>query len=557
MLYLNKIALLLLAFAALSSCAAAAVIPSSAITASASSVFFPSLTDASFTIDESGLTGDQHDNQFQGNGMWLSQEFGGGSAANNPAGLAGPAWLLYSFSQPHTFDELWVWNHNQQSLTNRGLRNVSIHISYNGSDWTKWGDVELAQAPGTAGYAPGNIINLGQMSGKYVLITCAAVDGNYGSTYYGLSEVRFYGEPAPCVPPDYPVQITSPAAPATSLTLMLGLETNGWIGSDVVHSIEVSTTQSVWLFGDTLIGQIQNGARQPGFAFINNSIAIQDRRIPAPGGLTYHWGPGNTSFFPHQPGTPGNLYWPTNGVCINGELFLFCYSVISGLNLANTTLIRVTNPLAHPDEWNWTAVDFGINNAAMGFHTALFVDEPWLYMMGYDSSGDMVLARMSTSALLGGATMLAMQFWQQGPGGPAWGGSPSNLEPLFTPSMSESNIQFVPEWGRYFVTTLSAISPTIHITTAESLTGPWSDPVCIYEVPEHELVSFDIWSYAARPHPELSTFPGELFISYATNAVGTLAPLLTEEGLQIYAPRMIRLVVEPNAIASVNAWSLF
>jgi hypothetical protein len=63
-------------------------------------------------------------------------------------------------------------------------------------------------------------------------------------------------------------------------------------------------------------------------------------------------------------------------------------------------------------------------------------------------------------------------------------------------------------------------------------------------VPEHAR-SFPTSSYAARPHPEFSTKPGELIISYATN-VNTmdLDPLFTKEGSEIYYPRFIRVQFE-------------
>ncbi|GAB4318130.1 MAG: hypothetical protein Kow0059_11420 [Candidatus Sumerlaeia bacterium] len=532
-------------------------VPSTALSVLASSEFYPPLTAASLTIDGSGLTGDLHDNHPQGHTMWLSAEGGGGSASNNPAGQSGPAWLLYTFNQPYDLDELWVWNHNQQNLTDRGLRRVAIHVSPDGISWAKWGDVQLTRAPGTPDYPPGDKIALGGVRASRVLLTAAAVEGNYGSAYFGLSEVRFYGNPSPCFPSDYPVRLASPAAPDTSMTLMLAPRAEGWLGSDVIHSIVLSTTQTLWLFGDTLIGRIENGARAPGARFINNSIAIQDRRRQPPDGMTFYWGPGDTSFFPHQSGTPGNLYWPTAGVMVNGGLFVFCYSVISGLTLANTTLIHVNNPLDPPPLWQWNARDFGIDNSQMGFHSALYLDGDFLYMMGYDGTGAMVLGRMLAADLAAGANSEAMQFWVQGPGGPHWGDSPADLVPLFRPSNTETQIQYLAEWGLYVTMIYNPFTPTIYLTVAPALTGPWSEAACIYDVPEHDLVSFDIISYAVRPHPELAAAPGELVITYATNALSGLGPLFTQEGLQIYAPRVIRLRLEAGADSGLTAWKVF
>lgn len=543
--------------AAVGSLSAAPAITTSSVTATASSVFFAPNTIAELTCDGSGLTGDIHNNDSSGNGMWLSANSGGGSSANNPAGIAGAAWLRYRLDQKYVLSEMWVWNHNQINLTNRGLRNVSIHYSIDGSNWTLLGYYTLAQAPGTASYAAGNVIDFGDVRAKEVLITASSTNGNYGSTYYGLSEVRFYGDVAPCFPADYPVQLVS-VSPDTSMTQMLAAQSSGWIGSDVAHSIPLDNGKVLWLFGDTLIGNVSGGQREGGAAFINNSIGIQDTALAPPAGMQFYWGAGNTSFFPHQPGTPGNFYWPTNGIYLNGELFLFCYSVSSGLNLDRTTLIRVANPNDPPTAWIESYHDFGIGGNTLNFHSAIRVEPPHVYFLGSEQAGGSshaVLARITIANLISGSLGSSLEYYSN-PSSPTWSSTTSSLVRLFTPGNTETSIHYEPTWSRYFATTYDVVTPTIYITTAPALTGPWSEPACIYEVPEHDAVSFPIWSYAARPHPEFSSVPGELVISYATNTVGTLAPLFTPEGLQIYVPKVIRAKFAlPQT--GVSDWSLY
>lgn len=535
----------------------ASQITSDVITAKASSEFYPPLTAASRTIDGSGLTGDLHDNHPYGHTMWLSALGGGGNSSNNPAGIEGPAWLLYEFKKPYKLEKMWVWNHNQQNLTDRGLRWVRIHYSLNGTEWTLLTHTEFARAPGINNCPHTDEVDFGNAKAKYVLITADEVDGNYGSDYYGLSEVRFYGEETDCIPPDYPVQLISVEVDPVYADMFLP-RASGWLGSDVAHSIPLSPEKNLWLFGDTLIGTIEDSRRNLD-AFINNSIAIQDLTSSPPTNVEFFWGPGNTSFFPHKPGTPGNFYWPTMGTMIDGELFIFCYSVTSGLNVDNAVLIRIPNPQDPPPNWIQNVYDLGIDNTVMGFHSAVIVRGAYLYMMGYDGSGNMVLARAAISDLLAGGLSEVFEYWVEGPNGPEWSDTPTNLVPLFSPAVTETDIHYEPAWDRYFVTTYNPFTPTIYLTTAKRLTGPWSEPVCIYEVPEHEAVSFDIISYAVRPHPELSTQPGELIITYATNSWSSLTPLLTPEGLGIYYPRFIRVQLALNTQESSNAknWFIF
>jgi hypothetical protein len=122
--------------------------------------------------------------------------------------------------------------------------------------------------------------------------------------------------------------------------------------------------------------------------------------------------------------------------------------------------------------------------------------------------------------------------------------------------VTESDIQYVPEWGRYFTTSYEVFGPRIFLTTATSLTGPWSTPVELYSVPGWNAYSFSIVAYAARPHPEFSTVPGEMVLTYATNTWGTLAPLFTVEGLNIYYPRFINARLALTS-SGVRDWTLY
>jgi len=45
-------------------------------------------------------------------------------------------------------------------------------------------------------------------------------------------------------------------------------------------------------------------------------------------------------------------------------------------------------------------------------------------------------------------------------------------------------------------------------------------------------------------------------LTYATNAFGSIAPLFTGEGLEIYFPRFVRLQLEDNA-SRVCGWRLY
>jgi len=60
-------------------------------------------------------------------------------------------------------------------------------------------------------------------------------------------------------------------------------------------------------------------------------------------------------------------------------------------------------------------------------------------------------------------------------------------------------------------------------------------------------------SYAVRQHPELSSRPGEVILTYATNIPNSERELFTEEGKEIYIHRFVRAQFELNDLAKDGA----
>ena len=132
------------------------------------------------TIDSSELDGDLH--SANASHMWLSGD-------ESP----GDAWIQYEFDSIHELNEMWVWNHNEN--TKFGFKTVTVEYSADGKAWTKLSGVpEFTEAPGTANYAHNTTVDFGGVSAKYVKLTCSRNwdDTLNDSDNYGLSEVRFF-----------------------------------------------------------------------------------------------------------------------------------------------------------------------------------------------------------------------------------------------------------------------------------------------------------------------------------------------------------------------------
>ena len=155
-------------------------IPATGITPTASSVFSPQQETVNL-INGSGLAGDRHDSEGSARTMWHTGE---NPAASAVAGIQAPAWLRFDFTQPASFSDIRIWNHNQIGLTDRGFRKTRILGTVNGTTWIPLAAVELERG---GDHAQTIAVSVNQPLKSLVI----AAESNWGSACYGLSEVKF------------------------------------------------------------------------------------------------------------------------------------------------------------------------------------------------------------------------------------------------------------------------------------------------------------------------------------------------------------------------------
>lgn len=209
------------------------------------------------TIDGSGL---DENNLHSANGttMWLS------------SGAAGEVvYLEYAFDQIYRLDMAWVWNSNTgiEASYGYGLKDVTIETSMDGATWTVFGDVELAQAPGTYGYAP-ETLDMAGTAAKYVRLIANSNWG--GGPRYGLSEIRFFAVPVLAADPQ-------PASGAVEVAVDATLRWSS--GLDVVsHELYLSSNKAAVENGTALVAVL--GADTESFNLGSLGLNI---------GTTYYW----------------------------------------------------------------------------------------------------------------------------------------------------------------------------------------------------------------------------------------------------------------------------
>ena len=345
-------------------------------------------------------------------------------------------------------------------------------------------------------------------------------------------------------PNDYPVSLKSIEIFERYDNLFVGQD-SGWLGADAAHSIVLSKDRVLWLFGDTFLGKTIAGVHYPEGYHINNCIVIQDLTKPDSTSITFFWGYSTSStraFFPPQPGLPGQYYWPTNGLIVNDQLLIFCFAMAANEQtwwIDGTVVIKIENYRDNPADWICQYYDMKIGNNNTVLHSGIFLENEYLYFLGFadrEDKREAILARALANEFIEVPTADSFEYWVNAPNQKSWSRKLKHPVILFTPGITESNIQYDQAWDMYFITVYDPMKADILLTVAPALTGPWSEPVRVYTNPDHITMT-----YAARLHPHLSSRSGELIISYVT-APGSLD--LSKESLDTYRPRFLKLELE-------------
>jgi hypothetical protein len=132
----------------------------------------------------------------------------------------------------------------------------------------------------------------------------------------------------------------------------------GWVGGDEAYSAVLGPGRILWLFGDSLLGTVQDGGR-PGATMVNNTVAVQagrgkDAAVRFVAGKAKDGKP--AALFTPVDGQ--GWLWPQAAVRVDGRLFLFLQQIdrtrdpgVFGFKPIGQWLATVDNPDDDPEAW--------------------------------------------------------------------------------------------------------------------------------------------------------------------------------------------------------------
>lgn len=315
-----------------------------------------------------------------------------------------------------------------------------------------------------------------------------------------------------------------------------------WLGGDSAYSTVLSPITALWSFQDTFVGNHGQTSRQ-GAGMIANSFAYVKCEA-GKGSIEYFWRKSASStqaiFFDDVPNT---RFWPQQPIIYKGLLFAAMTRVQGGADEIGTTLARVSNPYDPPDQWQ--AQYFELTTLP-GLGKGTVVVDEYAYLFG-STANQAIVARLPLDELSKPAAVPRdlMQYlavdgqWKPG----LVASDAKKLGFAANVGTSFRYLKGANKWLVLFTNTAGWPSATISVSTAPELTGPWTKPVNVYEVPEMTVGSpeyeQDNVCYAGIEHNESNPDPEtHLLFSYTCNSF-VLGKQLANMG--IYLPKIVKL----------------
>ncbi len=341
----------------------------------------------------------------------------------------------------------------------------------------------------------------------------------------------------------------SPATPMPELESLFQC-TEGWTGADGAYSLPISSSRTLWLYGDTCIGKVVEGKRVAE-TMVTSTVAIQegmgkDAKVRF---FIRHGEDGKPAAI-LTPKNEKGWFWLRHGALVGERLYLFLAQIdktndpgVFGFRQIGQWIGVIPNPQDEPLSWCIDQLEVPAtiltSTRELSFGSAVLESDGFLYIYGTDQDFSspthdryLVVARAPVESVTDFATW---RFYNEG----RWDPDYHACSPLVGGMATECSVSFLPKFGCYaLVYTELGMSPKILVRSAPTPWGPWSEATTVYECPETRIGK-DVFCYAAKAHPEISG-PDELIITYAANSFD-FSQLFNDA--RLYWPKFVRVGV--------------
>lgn len=336
---------------------------------------------------------------------------------------------------------------------------------------------------------------------------------------------------------------------------------SGWFGGDGIFAIPYSGLDSkekdsiLFLFSDTMIGEIKEDSLQPGYTMVNNSIAFYTKG-KEPSSTKFHLATDDkkkhTSFFmPDSENKDGNkeYYWLGDGF-VNPEkddnLYVFSYRIrntntddLLPFEEVGNDLLVIENkhdlPLKPNRQLKLPFYDFATDSIKTSFGVGIYTENvdgmPFAYIYGVrGQSKELVVARVSADKI---EDFDSWEFKAED----SWTKEVAQMQTLTDSVSNELSVSKLSNDQYALVYQEGGIYPKIYMRRAETPYGPFGKKQLIWDTTT-EVNDPDLFTYNAKAHPAISG-QDELLVSYNVNSFKFFD--IIESKPNLYRPRFVKI----------------
>jgi hypothetical protein len=348
----------------------------------------------------------------------------------------------------------------------------------------------------------------------------------------------------------------------------LFLRSSGWFGGDGIFAIPLngsdydSKDDILFVFSDTMFGEVKDGVLQPGWQIPNNSVMVLHGNEPKPDNAEFFVKTtpdkkAQSVFIPNSPkAQAGDYFWIGDGLTDNGsdKIYLFAYrirntndgSMFPFKEVGGTMLVLPKGAKIPFDNYNQLDLPFptheedsmatSFGGAVLNNIEAAGVPDPdgYLYIYGVRGKAkELIVTRVKPGSI---EDFKSWEFKTSG----GWSNDLKSAQGFMDSVSNEFSVSPIGNGKYALVYQLGGIDTRICLQIGSSPSGPFGPRAYIYNTAK-DISGKDLITYNAKAHPALSK-PGELLVSYNVNSFSFLQQI--EKTPNFYRPRFFRVVFE-------------
>lgn len=355
------------------------------------------------------------------------------------------------------------------------------------------------------------------------------------------------------------------AAPAPEWTDLF-VRKSGWFGGDGIFAIpfsgnDVQKSDSVlFLFSDTMVGEIVGETLAPGSKMVNNSVALLKSKTPDPAHIAFRIAGEKAApraiFIPKT--VNGNekdtYFWLGDGFAnpdAQRDVFIFAYKITNThdgsafpFKETGNSLIRIPAgshfPYTDHQQFDLPFNKYGTGEETISFGSAAFnnsesageaAPDDFVYIYGTKGHAKKLVAARVKPAMV--SSFDQWNFWN----GKSWSKDVKSVAALSDSVSNELSVSMLSPGKYALVYQLGSLFPEICMQVGPTPVGPFGPRIVLYKTSD-DIKDPDLFTYNAKAHPALSA-PGELLISYNVNSFKFFEVLTKQPNM--YRPRFVRI----------------